>query len=165
MWFIDKRPKIRLSQFIEREAGRIIHSDEDDVLRRTLSTAGTVNVPEVELIALRLWMTLVAMGRAEIADSVQSRLWSRTFEQVEDRYGSSSRELVEGASLEYLRLTFLDMGNERAQHFLPLTMGFMLRRLVGNDDASVVALRTALLAVALSGISAEAAFFRGIKVT
>jgi len=164
MWPFDRRPKISIPSFIGREASKVFAPTYTDSLREIFQQAGFQNVADVELVALRFWMTLAGASLAKLPDAVQRGLWHRVYEQAKRSHGRAWRNTLEETSVEYLRLTSKDMNRASGAQFLPETMSFALNRLVGKSDENVVALRLALLTIALGVIQSEADFFRDIRL-
>ena len=164
MWSFDKRPKIRTTAFIYREAAKVFEANYTGGLRSIVREAGFPNVAEVELVAFRFWMTLAAASLAKLPDGTQRGLWLSVFEQSERNHGLGWRQSLEEATVEYLHLTQKDLGRARGAQLLPDTMSFALQRLVSASDETVVYLRMALLQTALGVIKSETQFFRDIQL-
>ena len=164
MWPFDRRPKIRTSDFIERETSKVFAPSYADSLREIFYQAGFHDVADVDIVAFRFWMTIAGASFAKIPDNVQRGLWHRVYEEAERRHGRTWRATLEEAIIEYFRLTSKDMDRTSSNQFLPETMTFALNRLVGKSDESVVALRVALLTIVHGIIKSETAFFRDIRL-
>ena len=164
MWPFDRRPKIKIPDFIEREAAKVFVPEYADAIRQLCQQAGFPNTVEAELIAFRFWITRASASLAKLPDNVQRGLWDRVYEQAERRHGRAWRKGFEPTCVEYLRLTAKDMNRATGAQFLPDTLTFALNRIVGKSDESVVALRMAFISFALGMIKSETDFFRDIRI-
>jgi hypothetical protein len=164
MWPFDRRPRINIADFIEREAAKVFAPGYADSVRELLQQAGFPNPVEAELVAFRFWITLAGASLAKLPDNVQRGLWRRVYEQIERNHGRAQRERFETTCVEYLRLMTKDMERATGAQFMPDTLSFALNRIVGESNETVVSLRMALIAFAFGLMKSESDFFRDIRL-